>query len=131
MSSTSKITRGMKRPRGGLLAYLCRVLPKPVTGLIGNSYALVADAIESSTDVFSSLIVWRGLRIAEKPPDDTYPYGYGRAASISAAVVSLMLIGSAISIVALAIREILTPHYTPAPFTLIVLGGVIVCKELL
>jgi cation diffusion facilitator family transporter len=104
---------------------------KLVAGLLGNSYALVADAIESSTDVFSSLIVWRGLEITGKPPDDDYPYGYGKADSIAAAVVALLLVGAAVSILILAVREILTPHHAPAPFTLVVLGGVIICKEFL
>jgi cation diffusion facilitator family transporter len=102
-----------------------------VAGLLGNSYALVADAIESSTDVFSSLIVWRGLEITGKPPDEDYPYGYGKADSIAAAVVALLLVGASISIMILAVREILIPHHAPAPFTLVVLGAVIVCKEIL
>src|ERR1700733_1183231 len=131
MSSTSTITRGMKAARWGLLANLCLVLLKLVTGLIGNSYALVADAIESSTDVFSSLIVWRGLQITGKPPDEEYRYGYGKAESIATAIVGLMLIASAFSIAIMAIREIITPHKGPEPFTLIVLGLVILVKEFL
>jgi cation diffusion facilitator family transporter len=121
----------MKAARWGLLANLCLVLLKLVTGLIGNSYALVADAIESSTDVFSSLIVWRGLQITGKPPDEEYRYGYGKAESIATAIVGLMLIASAFSIAIMAIREIITPHKGPEPFTLIVLGLVILMKEFL
>lgn len=89
---------------------------KLVAGLLGNSYALVADAIESSTDVFSSLIVWRGLEITGKPPDEDYPYGYGKADSIAAAVVALLLVGASISIMILAVREILIPHHAPCAF---------------
>jgi cation diffusion facilitator family transporter len=131
MSSTSTIIRGMKAARWGLLANICLVLLKLVTGLVGNSYALVADAIESSTDVFSSLIVWRGLQITGKPPDEEYRYGYGKAESIATAIVGLMLIASAFSIGIMAIREIITPHIGPEPFTLIVLGLVILVKEFL
>jgi len=121
----------MRAARWGLLANIGLVLLKLVTGLLGSSYALVADAIESSTDVFSSLIVWRGLQITDKPPDEEFRYGYGKAESIATAIVSLMLIGAAIAIAVVAVREILTPHEAPAPFTLIVLGAVILVKEFL
>jgi cation diffusion facilitator family transporter len=127
----SKINLGIRAAQVGVLTNVGLVTLKLVAGLLGNSYALVADAIESSTDVFSSLIVWRGLEITGKPPDDDYPYGYGKADSIAAAIVALMLIGAAISIMILAVREILIPHHAPAPFTLIVLAGVIICKEFL
>jgi cation diffusion facilitator family transporter len=127
----STIHQGMRAARWGLFANIGLVLLKLVTGLLGSSYALVADAIESSTDVFSSLIVWRGLQITGKPPDEEFRYGYGKAESIATAAVSLMLIGAAICIAILAVREIITPHDAPAPFTLIVLGGVILVKEFL
>ncbi len=130
-SAMSTIKQGMRAARLGLLANIGLVLLKLVTGLVGNSYALVADAIESSTDVVSSLIVWRGLQITGKPPDDEYRYGYGKAESIATAFVALMLIGSAICIVIMAIREIITPHASPSPLTLIVLGAVILVKEFL
>ncbi|HET6326234.1 MAG TPA: cation diffusion facilitator family transporter [Planctomycetaceae bacterium] len=127
----STIQQGMRAARWGLFANIGLVLLKLVTGLLGSSYALVADAIESSTDVFSSLIVWRGLQITGKPPDEEFRYGYGKAESIATAVVSLMLIAAAIFIAVVAVREIITPHHAPAPFTLIVLGPVILVKEFL
>lgn len=107
------------------------MLLKLLAGVVGNCYALIADAIESSTDVFSSLIVWRGLRITTRPADDAYPYGYGKAESVAAAVISLMLIGAALSIAVVAAREIVTPHHMPAPFTLAVVAGVALVKEAL
>ena len=116
--------------RLGLLANIGLVLLKLVTGLAGN-HMRVADAIESSTDVVSSLIVWRGLQITGKPPDDEYRYGYGKAESIATAFIALMFIGSAICIVIMAIREIITPHASPSPGTLVVLGAVILVKEFL
>jgi cation diffusion facilitator family transporter len=128
---TSELNQGIRAAQAGLWTNVGLVSLKLVAGLLGNSYALVADAIESSIDVFSSLIVWRGLEITGKPPDEEYPYGYGKADSIAAAIVALMLTAAAISILILAIREILTPHHAPAPFTLIVLGGVIIFKEIL
>lgn len=104
---------------------------KLLSGIVGNSYALIADAVESSTDIFSSLVVWRGLLVTARPADESHPYGYGKAEPISAAVIALMLLGAAVSISIVAVREILTPHHVPAPFTLAVVAGVVLVKEVL
>ena len=104
---------------------------KIITGIIGNSYALIADGIESTADIFSSLIVWGGLRIAVKPADANHPFGHGKAESIAAVIVSLMLLGAAVLIAVQSIREIRTPHHAPQWFTLVVLLGVIAIKETL
>ncbi len=115
----------------GLLANAALAIVKLIAGVVGHSYALIADAVESTTDVFASLIVWRGLRVARREPDRRHPFGYGKAESISAAAVALMLLGAAAGISTQAIREIVTPHHSPAPFTLIVLAAVVITKELL
>lgn len=104
-------------------------LLKLVTGVVGNSYALIADAIESLGDVFSSIIVWSGFVISSKPPDENHPYGHGKAEPLAALAVSLMLIGAAALIAFQAAHEIRVPHESPAPYTLIVLVVVIVIKE--
>jgi len=101
---------------------------KLVAGLLGNTYALVADAAESMGDIVSSLFVLAGLRIASREPNDLYPYGYGRAETLAAAAVALMLIGTAFGIAWAAIHEIQTPHNAPAAWTLIVLVVVIIVK---
>lgn len=101
---------------------------KLVAGVVGNSYALIADAVESTADILSSLIVWSGLRVAGRAPDEEYPFGYGKAEALAAAVVALMLLGAAVGIAYQAVREIRTPHLTPAPWTLIVLGAVMTIK---
>lgn len=102
---------------------------KAVAGILGNSYALVADAIESFSDVLASAIVWVGLRIAASPPTERHPYGKGRAEAIAAVVVSLALFGAAAAIAISSVREIRTPHHAPAPFTLLVLVLVVLVKE--
>ncbi len=104
---------------------------KLMAGLLGNSYALVADAVESSTDMVGSLVVWSGLRIASRAPDERYPFGYGRAEALAAATVSTIMLGAAMGIAIEAIAEIRTPHDAPAWWTLLVLAMVIVVKELL
>lgn len=102
---------------------------KLVVGIAGDSYALVADAIESLGDIFSSLIVWSGLSIAAKPADADHPYGHGKAEPLAALCVALMLVAAAITIAVQAIHEIRTPHHAPAPYTLIVLLGIVAIKE--
>ena len=104
---------------------------KLAAGILGNSYALIADAIESFADIISSIIVWRGVVIAARPADADHPYGHGRAETLAAAAVSLMLVGAAGLILIQASREIFSPHYAPKPFTLYVLIGVVFIKETL
>jgi cation diffusion facilitator family transporter len=123
--------RGIQSAQLGLLVNTVLAVTKLVAGIVGNAYVLIADAVESTADIFSSLIVWKGLRIAGRQADEEYPFGYGKAESLAAAVVSMLLIGAAIGIAVEAVREILTPHHTPAPFTLAVLVGVIIIKEIL
>lgn len=125
------VARGIRSAQAGLLTNVGLALTKLLAGVLGNSYALVADAIESTADIFSSLIVWGGLRIASRAPDDDYPFGYGKAESLAATIVSLMLLGAALVIALQAAIEIRTPHHTPAAFTLIVLVVVIALKEFL
>jgi cation diffusion facilitator family transporter len=124
-------TRSIRWAQAGLLTNAVLVLVKFIAGIVGHANALVADAVESSADIFSSLIVWMGLSIAARPADEDHPFGHGKAEPIAAAVVSLMLLGAAIGISVIAIREIVAPHHLPAPFTLFVAAGVIITKEIL
>jgi cation diffusion facilitator family transporter len=128
---TQALHRGIRTARNGLLVNTVLALVKLVAGLVGNAYVLVADAVESIADIFSSLIVMGGLHIASREADEAFPYGYGKAEPLAGAIVALVLIGAAAGITLTAIREIRTPHHAPAPFTLIVLVLVIGVKELL
>jgi cation diffusion facilitator family transporter len=123
--------RGIKTVLLGVLINAVLAVIKIITGILGNSYALIADGIESTTDIFSSLIVWGGLKISSRPPDENHPYGHGKAESLAALVVSIALLAAALVIVVQSIREIITPHHLPASFTLYVLVGVVITKELL
>ena len=123
--------RGLRLARFGLLVNAVLVLVKVSAGILGNSYALVADGVESTLDIFSSLIVVRGLTIAGRTADERYHFGYAKAESLASAAVAIMLIVAAVGISIQAVREILTPHHVPAPFTLLVLVGVIAAKEVL
>lgn len=103
---------------------------KGLAGFFGNSYALIADAIESTTDIFSSLLVLFGLKYAKRPADENHPYGHGRIEPLITFLVVGFLIISATIIAYESIINILTPHKTPKPWTLLVLGAIILWKEM-
>ena len=128
---TRTAQRGIRSAQIGAISNACLALIKIMAGVAGNAYALVADGIESLADIASSLIVWGGLSIATRPADEDHPFGHGKAESLAAAVVSLMLIVAAAGIAIRAIGEIRTPHNLPAVWTLAVLVGVIVVKAAL
>src|SRR5437588_9703469 len=102
------LQRGIRSAQMGLVINALLASIKLAAGLIGNAYALVADAAESMADILSSLIVWGGLAIAAQPADENHPYGHGKAESIAGAAVSLMLVGAAAGIAAEAIQQIRT-----------------------
>lgn len=112
----------------GLALNCLFAMVKIISGVLGKSYALVADGIESALDMFSSLIVLGSMRISAAPPSERHPYGLGKAESLAAVVVSLTLIGGAIGIAIESFREIVTPHHLPRPFTLIILVAVVIGK---
>src|SRR5438874_223144 len=95
----------------GVVVNLTLAVIKVITGVVGNSYALIADGIESTADIASSLIIWSGLRIAALPPDDLHPYGHGKAESIAGVIAALGLLAAAGMIATQSIREILVPHH--------------------
>ncbi len=103
---------------------------KFLAGFFGNSYALIADAIESSSDVFASFLVLFGLHYARKPADKNHPYGHGRVEPLITFLVVGFLIFSALVIAHESIQNIQVPHKLPKPFTLWVLGAIILWKEL-
>jgi cation diffusion facilitator family transporter len=113
----------------GLAVNAVLVGVKLFAGITGQSHALVADAVESLADLFSSVVVWRGLVVAAEPADEDHPYGHGKAEPIAAAIVSSLLLLAAIWIAVTAVAGILHPHASPRPFTLIVLLVVVVIKE--
>lgn len=127
--ASARLQRSLRATFIGMVVNVFLATGKLVAGVAGHSHALVADAVESFADIFSSLIVWRGVVIAAKPADADHPYGHGKAEPIAAAVVSLMLLLAAGWIAVKSVQEISAPHLAPAPFTLVVLIAVIVIKE--
>lgn len=125
----TRLNRSLRATFLGLAVNGVLATVKLIAGLAGNSQALVADAIESMSDMFSSLVVWRGLVVASEPEDEDHPYGHGKAEPMSSAIVSLMLLMAAAWIAVQSVHEISSPHANPAPYTLLVLVIVIAIKE--
>ncbi len=125
----NRLQRSLRATFTGLAVNAVLTGAKFAAGIAGHSHALVADAVESLADIFSSVIVWRALVVAAAPADEDHPYGHGKAEPLAAAVVSTMLLLAAGWIVLAATRSIVQPHHAPAPYTLLVLGAVVVIKE--
>lgn len=103
---------------------------KWLAGYFGNSYALIADAIESTTDIFASFLVLFGIKYSNRPADKNHPYGHGRAEPLITFLVVGFLIASAVIIAHESWVNIHTPHDLPKPFTLFILGAIIIWKEI-
>ena len=125
------VDRGTKSSLVGISVNLGLALTKCTAGFLGHSFALVADGLESAADVVSGLVVLFGLKLSVKPPDADHPYGHGKAEPIAAIVVGVSLLGAAGTIIYESLHQILTPHPLPRPYTLVVLAGVLIIKELL
>lgn len=123
--------RGIRAAQAAILVNTGLAIVKLAAGIVGNTYVLVADAVESLTDVFASTVVWGGLRVSARDPDEQYPFGYGKAEPLAAAVVSLVILSAAVGIALHAMAEIRQPHVAPAPWTLAVLVVVVAVKWVL
>jgi cation diffusion facilitator family transporter len=129
--TASNLQTGARVALFGMIVNLFLAAAKIIGGVLGNAYVLIADGIESALDIVGSLIIWSGLKFAARPPDETHPYGHGKAEPIAAVIVALGVLAAAAGLTVESVREILTPHHGPAPFTLAILIVVIVVKEIL
>ncbi|MEN9637995.1 MAG: Ferrous-iron efflux pump FieF [Verrucomicrobiota bacterium] len=112
----------------GIVLNLVLAVVKISGGILGNTYALIADGAESLLDILSSTLVWAGFRVAARPPDANHPYGHGKAEPLAGLIVAAFIFFMAAWIAVHAVRQILTPHQAPSWWTLLVLAGVVVAK---
>ena len=130
-ASKQNLQTGARVALLGLVVNVVLASTKIVAGLFGHAYVLIADGIESAFDVGGSIVIWGGLTVAARPPDQTHPYGHGKAEPIAAIVVALGVLAAALAIAIQSVREILLPHHAPAPWTLVVLIVAVIVKEAL
>ncbi|WP_330444440.1 cation diffusion facilitator family transporter [Flavobacterium sp. C4GT6] len=126
----TNINKAIKASYFSIIGNTLLALLKGVAGFFGNSYALIADAIESTTDIFSSILVLFGIKYSTRPADENHPYGHGRAEALITFIVVGFLITAATVIAYESIVNIQTPHDLPKSWTLIVLGAIIIWKEI-
>lgn len=122
---------GIRASLGGVVVSVVLGAIKVLAGILGHSYALLADGVESMLDVVSGIVVAGSLKIAAQPPDERYPFGYGKIEPAAALVIATGLLATAVGIAIQSVREIRVPHHAPAPFTLVVLLLVVASKETL
>jgi len=128
---SDRLQRSLRATFLGLAVNVTLAVAKFFAGIFGHSQALIADAVESLADVFSSIVVWRGVVVAEAPPDEDHPYGHGKAEPLAAAGVSVMLLLAAGLITYHSLRGLIEPRVGPSAWTLILLVAVIVVKAVL
>lgn len=118
----------------GILTVIVNItlmLVKIITGIVGHSYALIADGIESGSDIITSLVTWVGFHFSLKPADKEHPYGHGKFESLAGVFSGFSLIAAAGVIAYHSVKEIMTPHLSPSWFTLPVLIIIVIVKEAL
>jgi len=123
--------QGIQSISRGIAINIGLAVVKGLGGIAGNSYALIADAVESAADVVTSLVAYWGLRVASRKPDERHPYGHGKAEPLTALFLSFCLTAAAVLIGYQSIENVIQPHKNPEPFTLGILALVVVVKELL
>ncbi|HZR78226.1 MAG TPA: cation diffusion facilitator family transporter, partial [Chthoniobacterales bacterium] len=130
-ASLQNLQTGRRVALLGMIINFVLAIVKIGAGVIGNAYVLIADGIESALDIGGSLVIWSGLTFAARPPDETHPYGHGKAEPVAAIVVAIGVLAAALGLAIQSLRELFLPHHAPAPFTLAVLIVVVIVKELL
>ncbi len=130
-ASANNLQTGARVALFGMLVNLIFAAAKILGGWLGHAYVLIADGIESALDIVGSFVIWSGLKFAARPPDETHPYGHGKAEPIAAVIVAIGVLVAALGLAVQSVREIWTPHHGPAAFTLGILIVVIVVKEIL
>src|SRR5262245_38633980 len=121
-------SQAARAPLVGIAVNASLAAIKILAGTFGNSFALIADGIESPSDIVTSLVVWGGLQVAARPADRQHPYGYGKAESLAGILGAVALLAAAATIAVHSIYEIRTPHHLPHWSTLAVLAAVILVK---
>lgn len=113
----------------GLVVNLALGVMKLTAGIIGGSFALISDAVNSLGDAVTSIVVLFALRVAQRPPDSEHPYGHTKAEAIAALSVALVVVMSALFIGWEALQRILIVHPIPPAWTLWLAAGNVIIKE--
>ncbi|MBO8177553.1 MAG: cation transporter [Bacillus sp. (in: Bacteria)] len=129
MSTEERFKKAEQAAMIGVIGNIVLAVLKWLAGWYGNSKALMADAIHSASDVAGSLAVWIGLKAAKQPPDEDHPYGHGKAESIAAIIVAVLLFLVGIEIGISSIELFFHPLEAPTTIAIVVVIVSILVKE--
>ena len=110
--------KGARMIARGMALNAVLALIKVAGGVVGHAYALVADGVESLSDIAISVLIWAGLQWAARPPDENHPYGHGKADAVSGLLTALVVLGAGAGIGWHAVTEIRDPQRLPQWWTL-------------
>lgn len=95
----------------GVVANTLLSFAKILVGFLFNSTAVLADGVDTATDIFTSLITLVSSRISGKPPDKTHPYGHERAEAIAAKIVSFVIFYAGANLLVSSLKGILQAQH--------------------
>lgn len=106
---------------------------KLFAGIVGNSGAMISDAIHSFSDVLTTLIAWIGVKVSKRAADHSHPYGHERMECVASLVLGLVLMATGIGVGKVGIENILSGQYetlaVPSAIALVAAIVSIVGKE--
>lgn len=131
-ASPGPIYRSALRAAGiGLAVNLALGVVKLVGGIVGASFALISDAVNSLGDALNSAVTVGALWYAQQPADDEHPYGHTRVETVAAAYVSIVIVLSALFVGYEAASRLTLRHTIPPVWTLWIAGANVLIKEVL
>ncbi len=100
---------------------------KLFAGLFAHSAAMISDAIHSASDVFSTIVVIIGIKLASKKPDKEHPYGHERLECVAAILLSMVLFITGLGIGVKALKTIISGNYSEleAPGMLALIAAIV------
>ena len=114
MVSHERLEKSLSGARAGIIVNCLLSLLKGMAGIMAGSFAMMADALHSFADIVTSAVVYVGIKVASKPPDEQHPYGHGKAEAIASKVVSLLIILAGLNVAFFSARALFVTS-PPAP----------------
>ena len=94
----------------GIFLNICLFVGKLIAGLLSNSIAIIADAVNNLSDAASSAITLIGFKISEQKPDKDHPYGHGRVEYIAGLLISIAIVFMGFELIKSSIEKIIHPQ---------------------
>lgn len=110
MSNNDRLSIGKRASWVAIIGNIALTSAKAFIGFLAGSTAMIADAFHSASDLVGNVIVLQGLKISNQPPDEEHHYGHGKAESIVAKIIAILLFVTAFGIGISAIRTIRNPN---------------------